>query len=106
MNIPPAGRERDKLIAEMKNIEVKCFAPHKVLLLKSGDPLMHWSTSRSDAWSLWDELPEPKDYGINTFGEHLIAWTQDTIQKTISGTSFADAVSKAWIINGITNENS
>ena len=131
MTIPPAGRERNLLIAEMKGITpvFACYVDNiggdNYCVLDDEKPwdcticeregitnkevckqwkqrfesewLPEYSTSRNDAWELWDELPISKHYGINDLGEHLVTWYQDTTQKTISGTSFAEAVSKAWI---------
>ena len=50
----------------------------------------------AELWELWDKISPPKEYGINALGEHLLAWTQDTIQKTVSGHSFIDVVLKAY----------
>ena len=57
----------------------------------------NWPTPIPDAWVLWEELPNPKHYGVNEMGEHLIAWYQDYHQRTVNGSSFPDAVTQAWL---------
>lgn len=57
----------------------------------------NWSTSRNDAWELWDELPYPKVYQQYSVNEHRIIIKINNILCTFNGTSFALAVSKAWI---------
>jgi len=98
MNIPSAGRKRDKLIALMKNMrsEVEC----------AGHTIPCWSTDRNDAWELWDELPKGKFYAEVGFAcsigiyylsnklEDIREWLPTYI---IEGFSFADVVSKIWI---------
>ena len=141
--IPEAGRERDKLIAELKGIEpvYACYAddpagdgycvldnnnPFNCLICEREEitnkfeckewairpdyewiPL--WSTSRNDAWELWDELPLDRMYRENLIEGVLryivsVNWKHDNPESLykpaliIVDDSFPDAVSKTWII--------
>ena len=102
-------RARDKEIAELKGLKpYKAFHDDYVYNHMIHDEyesyevpkyIPHWSTDRNDAWELWDELPDEKSYFQN-MDYHRIEIRKVTYSMNLSifeGTSFADAVSKAWI---------
>jgi hypothetical protein len=87
------GRERDIEIAKLKGLSGQ---KHPIKVKK-------WSTSRNDAWELWDELPKPKYYRELSDLEIETGSTDFTCVITFDGkvffqgTSFADCVSQVWI---------
>lgn len=93
--IPEAGRERDKLIAEMRD------------WFKYGFPVEcpKWSTSITNAWELWKELPCPKSVREHYTKEidracsvQIFNSSKNNINLTRTfGYDPPDAISKAWI---------
>lgn len=83
------GRKRDKLIASLRNMqsELDC----------AGHSIPYWSTNRNDAWELWDELPRDKTYQ-ERFNIHFIVIHLNRLEFiALSGISFSDVVSQAWL---------
>lgn len=102
IDIPEVGKERDKIIANMKGLKWNTT----IILSDHFTDYPHnpsWSTSRNEAWELWDEMKAATpilNYQIFD-SNHVVnnAHSIDNQTMTISeeGNSFADVVSKAWI---------
>jgi hypothetical protein len=104
MKIPEVGRERDKMSDELRDYFKQCCNN----LIMEGYCQKEQKINLINAWELWDklckELPSALEkfsglhYYFSSTGHHLITINVGNEEKiNCTGTSFPDAVSKAWI---------
>lgn len=91
MKIEAVGRKRDIQIAKLKGYNVLQYgAMYTNLPMEKSDTCRtrkYWSTSRNDAWELWDELP------VNW--KHIVMYEWGLVD--FDSDKFAPAVSNCWI---------
>ncbi len=109
--IPPAGIERDRLIADIKelgyHVSDECWIDsayivgEKCLVIESSpysNVLVSWSRSKYWAWQLWNELPPRKQLDENMGRFAVNTWESHSMRKNHGdGKTFPEAVSEAWI---------
>ena len=102
MTIPPVGRERDILIAEIKGWNYDIYLPGVKYTERNGiinldtTEVRAWSIKVQDAWELWEELPFTKTYKTWYWLDKEIHLLEIQNFGTV-GDSSLDVVSKKWI---------